>query len=351
MPLATFAAGGARRDPRHDDLGAVRPAGGAGLGGRRRRRREAVTEAVAGAVATASRFAAALGPGGRAAARLLARAVPRDLCRRIPGRGGRARRPDRRSRSAALRRLPAARLGARQGSRFASRAIASCPTSPTGSARAILAAWARVRRWGKPLNVVRLVKAAFTFDGAGRYAAWKIERHTGVPVPLTPWQERHPILAAPGVLWRVRRGASGDAIATLILAGSRPGAPDPVAAAEGVAHKALARSAAQTLLARVAGGVQRPGRGVGQRPGGHRGSRRLGLEVLPPAAGPVGQCRRRADGARHAAGRHDRRPCAAPARMDRGVGRRHARRAPTSRSCWPSGRGSRPMRRRAAGPG
>ena len=38
-----------------------------------------------------------------------------------------------------------------------------------------------------------------------RYAAWKIERHTGVPVKLTPWRERHPILAAPLVLWQVWR--------------------------------------------------------------------------------------------------------------------------------------------------
>lgn len=65
--------------------------------------------------------------------------------------------------------------------------------------------WARVRRAGKPLNVVRLLRAASTFEGAARYGAWKIERHTGVPVPLTPWAERHPVLAAPGVLWRVWR--------------------------------------------------------------------------------------------------------------------------------------------------
>ena len=57
-------------------------------------------------------------------------------------------------------------------------------------------------------DAVRLVKAAFTFDGAARYAAWKIERHTGVPIMLTPWRERHPILAAPGVLWRVWRERS-----------------------------------------------------------------------------------------------------------------------------------------------
>lgn len=64
-------------------------------------------------------------------------------------------------------------------------------------------AWRLRRRLGKPLNLARLVKAAFTFEGAARYAAWKIERHTGLPVPLTPWRERHVILASPGVFWRL----------------------------------------------------------------------------------------------------------------------------------------------------
>ncbi|HET9509836.1 MAG TPA: hypothetical protein VFO80_01690 [Sphingomonas sp.] len=70
---------------------------------------------------------------------------------------------------------------------------------------AILSRWRRRQRLGRPLNVARLVRAAFTFDGAARYAAWKIERHTGVSVPITPFRERHPVLAAPGVLWRVWR--------------------------------------------------------------------------------------------------------------------------------------------------
>jgi hypothetical protein len=65
--------------------------------------------------------------------------------------------------------------------------------------------WARRRRVGKLYNLVRLVRASTTFEGAAAYGAWKIERHTGVPVPLTPWREAHPVLAAPGVLWRVWR--------------------------------------------------------------------------------------------------------------------------------------------------
>jgi hypothetical protein len=69
--------------------------------------------------------------------------------------------------------------------------------------REILRAWRLRRTLGKPLNLARLAKAAFTFEGAARYAAWKIERHTGLHVPLTPWRERHPILASPGVFWRL----------------------------------------------------------------------------------------------------------------------------------------------------
>ncbi|PIB91656.1 hypothetical protein [Caulobacter sp. FWC2] len=72
-------------------------------------------------------------------------------------------------------------------------------------------AWRPRKLLGKPLNVARLMKASFTFQGAARYAAWKIERHTGVAVEITPWRERHPILAAPGVLlrvWKSRRRAT-----------------------------------------------------------------------------------------------------------------------------------------------
>lgn len=65
--------------------------------------------------------------------------------------------------------------------------------------------WARRRRLGKPYNLMRLVRASTTFDGAARYAAWKVERHTGAAIEVTPWREKHPILAAPGVLWHVWR--------------------------------------------------------------------------------------------------------------------------------------------------
>jgi hypothetical protein len=79
-------------------------------------------------------------------------------------------------------------------------ALASAGPMPSG--------WRRRRAFGKALNIVRLVKAAFTFSGGADYLAWKIERHSGVRLELTPWQQRHPVVAAPLLLWRLwRRGA------------------------------------------------------------------------------------------------------------------------------------------------
>ena len=84
------------------------------------------------------------------------------------------------------------------------------PRLADGDKARLLRWWASRRRWGKPLNFIRLAKASTTFEGAARYAAWKIERHTGVQIEVTPWREKHPLLAAPGVLfrlWRARRAS------------------------------------------------------------------------------------------------------------------------------------------------
>ena len=67
------------------------------------------------------------------------------------------------------------------------------------------AGWAVRRVLGKALNIARLVKAAFTFEGGADYLAWKIERHSGEALALSEWQRRHPILAAPALLRRLRR--------------------------------------------------------------------------------------------------------------------------------------------------
>lgn len=68
-----------------------------------------------------------------------------------------------------------------------------------------LGGWGLRRFCGKPLNLMRLAKAAFTFAGGADYILWKLRRHSGVSLELSPWQRRHPILAAPMVLWRLRR--------------------------------------------------------------------------------------------------------------------------------------------------
>lgn len=66
-----------------------------------------------------------------------------------------------------------------------------------------------IRRWqGKILSVLRLMKAAFTFQGGIDYLLWKIERHSGVKVHLTPAQRRHPILTGLKTFWHLyRQGA------------------------------------------------------------------------------------------------------------------------------------------------
>ena len=76
----------------------------------------------------------------------------------------------------------------------------------------------------------------------------------------------------------------------LILAGSRPGARDPVADAEGVPHKVLAQVEGATLLERVV----RAARAFGARevavsanhPAVEDEARRLGTTLLPTASGP-----------------------------------------------------------------
>lgn len=79
------------------------------------------------------------------------------------------------------------------------------PQLSASARRNALQRWARRRRLGKPLNILRLLKAALSFEGAADYVAWKVERHSGFKLELAPWQRRFPLLAAPGLYWRLRR--------------------------------------------------------------------------------------------------------------------------------------------------
>ena len=76
---------------------------------------------------------------------------------------------------------------------------------PEADRRRVQRRWILRRLLGKPLSVLRLMKSLFTFDGGVDYALWKVERHTGVQVPLSRFERRHPILASPRLLWRVYR--------------------------------------------------------------------------------------------------------------------------------------------------
>ena len=89
-------------------------------------------------------------------------------------------------------------------------------TQQNGFVRLILTPFQRnkaIRHWrlcqtiGRPLNVMRLLKAAYTFKGGARYVAWKIQRHSDFKIVVTPFMEKHPLLAGLPLLWRLwRRG-------------------------------------------------------------------------------------------------------------------------------------------------
>lgn len=82
----------------------------------------------------------------------------------------------------------------------------TCHATPSDNRRAHFH-W-RLRRWqGRILSVLRLSKATLTFRDCLDYAAWKIERHSGVRVEITPMLRRHPILWGFKVMWQLlRRG-------------------------------------------------------------------------------------------------------------------------------------------------
>jgi len=67
------------------------------------------------------------------------------------------------------------------------------------------------RRWrlrkalGKPLNILRLIKASFTFRGGREYILSKLDRHTNNELVLKAWERRHPVLASPFILCRLLR--------------------------------------------------------------------------------------------------------------------------------------------------
>lgn len=68
--------------------------------------------------------------------------------------------------------------------------------------------WRQLQRHGKLMSVARLAKASMTFAGGIDYLAWKISRHAGVAIAITPWQRRWPLLGAIALVPKLlRQGA------------------------------------------------------------------------------------------------------------------------------------------------
>ena len=172
--------------------------------------RAQVLQALAAAARTAGGFAAVLGPATGMArdywSALFRQTYAAEWRFETPGR-------ERQVLDAAPGRydalLPLAWAAA--GVPFAQEGLQLSPRLSQDAARRLRRGWRLRRAFGKPLNAARLAKAAFTTAGAASYAAVKLSRHTGLSVEVTPWRERHPVLAGLGVLWRLRRRGQADA--------------------------------------------------------------------------------------------------------------------------------------------
>ena len=83
-------------------------------------------------------------------------------------------------------------------------------TLPSNAVSAFLCKtkWIGRRVWGKPVAAIRILSSAVTFDGGLDYVLHKLKNHSGVTIPVTDGQRRHPILWSPVLAWRLyRKGA------------------------------------------------------------------------------------------------------------------------------------------------
>lgn len=164
----------------------------------------AVARLIADAVITAAGWAARLGPEEAAAAdfwrALFARTYQAEL--RVEKSGRPQDIVDKHPVRYAALLSPAWQAA---GIAHSARGDTIAPAIPEADRRQARRRWAWRERCGRPLNILRLLKAALTFDGAMDYVVWKIERHRGVRIEVTPWQRRFPLLAAPALYWKLRR--------------------------------------------------------------------------------------------------------------------------------------------------
>jgi hypothetical protein len=66
-------------------------------------------------------------------------------------------------------------------------------------------AWQLRRLQGKGLSLLRLIKSLLTFQGGVDYIVWKLERHSGTTIKVTPKIRRYPLLFGWGLLWQLYR--------------------------------------------------------------------------------------------------------------------------------------------------
>jgi hypothetical protein len=66
-------------------------------------------------------------------------------------------------------------------------------------------AWTLRKVQGKPLSILRLIKAAFTFKGGVDYLIWKLERHSGTRIEAPARLRRHPLLFGWRWMWNLYR--------------------------------------------------------------------------------------------------------------------------------------------------
>jgi hypothetical protein len=163
-----------------------------------------VRAAIAEAVITAARWAAMLGPE---------RGEPTDFWRALYQRTYAAElRVERGARADDLVARDAARYAALLPAAWRAGGLAFAVAEAGGRAppwrakerAAAERRWRRRRRLGRPMNLLRLLKAASTFDNAADYVAWKVERHSGYRIEPSEFQRRHPLLAAPALYLKLR---------------------------------------------------------------------------------------------------------------------------------------------------
>ena len=163
-----------------------------------------MSEAIGAAVVTAARWAAALGPVRGDAGAFWRALFQRTYAAELRVERG-ARADDLVGRDAAryAQLLPAAWRAA--GLAFASTGDGVLEPALSAAERAAAERrWRLRRRLGRPLNLLRLLKAASTFANAIDYVAWKVERHSGYRIEPSPFQRRHPLLAAPALYFKLR---------------------------------------------------------------------------------------------------------------------------------------------------